>query len=693
MRPTQLSLPDLRTRPTPPTRNEQGSAVAGKGVSVELSFVIAALRRRLWFVVLVMLVGLVGGAAFTSSKKAQFEASAELLIQPRSSAAGVTNTSDPDRFVAGEVASLKGSSIADRVVEKVPGTSRSMLAATVRVEQKAKTDVVGIIVRADDPLVAQQVANAYVTIYIASSEARNSEGYNAEIDEIGAKLKDLSDKINVIETERAKLPLNSTSVLDRTRDAQLFEQTSSLRAQYTQLIATQTTLQYSSKLKSRSEVLQLATLPTAPIVTSRVLLAGAGLFFGTTLGVVAAVAWANASRRLLDVVQLEEILGAKAVGTLPLAKDLASGPRAAFENLPDKTAAIIDQLCVRSEASAQGETDALTIAIVGSRRGAGVTTVALAMAGRFARNGARAVVIDGDLADPAISRSFQALDDAGIPGLLARLAAARKEPLAPGAPPPVLPDSLPARVFTPTSLPDVRVLGVGAPTKARSLHRTNVDVVIEAAARGGVDVVLIDGGPLLDSASTVRLCQVVDVVVLVVPVNHQQIEPLGVINRLLGYRSGDLLPVATRLKPRVSARPKPGANSEATEVDDIIEAATRWGAREAATRWGARDARDARTPAIRVAAERLEQPEAHPVPVSSVAPHAPAPINRGHSGRSAGPVPASPRLGAPPSRRTQLDVDFDLFEDDAPVATNGSRPSPFRREDADWAAREVDERD
>ena len=156
------------------------------------------------------------------------------------------------------------------------------------------------------------------------------------------------------------------------------------------------------------------------------------------------------------------------------------------------------------------------------------------------------------------------------------------------------------------------------------------------------------------------------------------------INRLLGYRSGDLLPVATRLKPRVSARPKAGANSEGSEVDDIIEAATRWGSR------------DERSPASRVGAERVQQLEGHPVRVSSVAPREPAPINRGYSGRSVGPVPASPRLGAPPSRRTQLDVDFDLFDDDAPVATNGSgaaRPSPFRREDADWAAREVDERD
>lgn len=639
---------------------------------MELSFVIAAIRRRVWLVALLMLLGLVAGVSATSSKKPQYEATAELLVLSRTSAAGATTTSDPDRFIAGEVATLKGSGIADQVVAKVPGTSRPGLAENVRIEQKAKTDVVSIIVRSEFAQQAKDVANAYATTYVIDSEKRDSQGFNAEIDDIETQLKDLSDKISVIEVERAKLPPNSTNVADRTRDAQLFEQTSSYRAQYTQLLATQTSLRYSSKLKSRSEVLQLASLPTVAIAAPRSLFAAAGLFLGTVLGIVGAVVWANSSRRLLDVVQLDEILGVKSVGTLPRAKQLAAEPKTAFEKLPDKTAAIIDQLCVRAEASAQGETDALTIAVVGSQRGAGVTTVALGLAGRFARNGARTVVIDADLADPTISRSFQALDDAGIPGLLARLAAARKEPLRPGGPQPASPDSLPGRVFTPTSQPDVRVLGVGAPTKARSLHRTNVDLVIEASSRGGVDVVVIDGGPLLDSASTVRLCQVVDVVVLVVPVSRQQIEPLGVIHRLLGYRSGDLLPVATRLMPKADARAKVVANNDGGDVDDILEAATRWanrGQRGPVGAWSS--------------AARLDGGATRPAPPTRPVT---SPVNGESERLAAAAMPPSPRLGAPPAGRTRDRFAYSL-DDDAAHPSNGS-VSPFQREDATWVARD-----
>ena len=654
---------------------------------MELSFVIVAVRRRLWLVVLLMLLGLLASSAATSSKAVEYQATAELLIQPSASADGVTSSPDPDRFIAGEVVALKGSAIADEVMKQVPGTNAVMLANALKVEQKASTNVVSVIVRLTDAALAQKIANAFASSYIVAAQSRDGASYQSEISDIESQLADLSQKINTVETERAKIPPNSPNVADRTRDSQLFEQTSSYRALYTQLLATETGLRYSSKLKSRSEVVQLAPLPTAPAGSSRTLYAVAGAFLGTVLGIIAAVVWANSSRRLLDVAQLEEIVGAKSVGTLARSKVLASDPKAAFENLPDKTASVIDQLCVRSEASAQGDTDALTIAVVGSRRGAGATTVALAMAGRFARNGARTVVIDGDLANPTISRSFHALEDAGIPGLLARLAAARREPLPPGAPAPVPPESLPARVFTPTTLADVRVLGTGAPSKARSLHRTNVDTVIDASARGGVDVVIVDGGPLLDAATSVRLCQVVDVVVLVVPVKRQQIEPLGVINRLLGYRSGDLLPVATKLKPKDTARPKASPSNDSSDVDDIIEAATRWGSGEHRERRPASPERqewDAKNQRVTARA--------------NVADRTLTPTGRGYAGRSAGSMPASPRLGAPPLPRLGREPSAPIADEPWP-SDNGSTttwtvepdvaPSPVD-DDAAWVARESD---
>ncbi len=632
---------------------------------MELSYVIAALRRRLWLVAVLGAFGLVAAVGLTGGKAAQYEAIAELLVQPRTSANGVASSNDPDRFIAGEVASLKGAAVADQVAKRVPGTNRPMLAAAVTIEQTAKTDVVRIIARLPDPAQAQQVANAYAEIYIEQSEARDTAGYTAEIAEIERQLADLSAKINAIEVARAQLPPNSTNVAERTRDAELFTQASAYRSQYTTLLATQTNLRFSSTMKSRSEILQLAPLPDRPVASSTTIYAAAGAFLGLVMGAVAAVVWANASRRLLDLTQLEEILGAQVVGTMPSVKELAAEPKAAFERLPDRVAALIDQLCVRAEASAQGETDALTIAVVGSQRGAGATTVTLGMAGRFARNGARTVVIDADLADPDISRAFGALTDAGIPGLLSRLAAARRDP-APLGPPTAAPDeSMPVRVFTPTSLPDVRVLGVGAPTTARSLHRTNVDTVIDAAARGGVDVVLIDGGPLLDAASTVRLCQVVDVVVLVVPAGSQMIEPLGVINRLLSYRSGDLLPVGTKLKPVGATRAEVHQPAhDPSDVDDIIEAATRWSS----------------------GGERARRPgAAGPAPTGATTTPGP--------GRSHVPVAASPRLGAPPQPRRRVAL-TPLDTDEAFGPGAGSRIHPARglpsgdgdSDDADWVA-------
>jgi uncharacterized protein involved in exopolysaccharide biosynthesis len=62
---------------------------------VELSFVIAALRRRLWLVALLMLVSLAAGVSLTSSKLPEYEAKAELLILPRTSASGPRRSPTP----------------------------------------------------------------------------------------------------------------------------------------------------------------------------------------------------------------------------------------------------------------------------------------------------------------------------------------------------------------------------------------------------------------------------------------------------------------------------------------------------------------------------------------------------------------------------------------------------------------------
>ena len=49
------------------------------------------------------------------------------------------------------------------------------------------------------------------------------------------------------------------------------------------------------------------------------------------------------------------------------------------------------------------------------------------------------------------------------------------------------------------------------------MRRQNVPHLLEAASgNSNVHVVVIDGGPMLDAASTVQLCQLVDAVVLAV---------------------------------------------------------------------------------------------------------------------------------------------------------------------------------
>ena len=79
---------------------------------------------------------------------------------------------------------------------------------------------------------------------------------------------------------------------------------------------------------------------------------------------------------------------------------------------------------------------------------------------------------------------------------------------------------------------------------AMSLRRQNVPHLLEkASGNSNVHVVVIDGGPMLDAASTVQLCQLVDVVVLAVP--PRTWGSGSVTSRAAGESAGEVPPVLT----------------------------------------------------------------------------------------------------------------------------------------------------
>jgi receptor protein-tyrosine kinase len=244
---------------------------------------------------------------------------------------------------------------------------------------------------------------------------------------------------------------------------------------------------------------------------------------------VVALTWARFSTKVLDEDTASEILGAPVVSELPHYRSLARHPLAAFQALPRSAVPVIDQLCVLAEAKARLD-HPLAVVAVGTQRSAGATTLALAMAERFAIGGSSVVLVDADVRDPRITAIFNATADGGVPSVVANDGA--------------LIDQRGRSVFTRTMDPEVSVLGLGASRSHASLRRDTVASVLEAARRKA-QIVVVDGGPALDLASTLQLTTLADAVVLAVPLSRQKSDLLADLSRQLGDVRDKLLPVVT----------------------------------------------------------------------------------------------------------------------------------------------------
>ena len=99
-------------------------------------------------------------------------------------------------------------------------------------------------------------------------------------------------------------------------------------------------------------------------------------------------------------------------------------------------------------------------------------------------------------------------------------------------------------VFTRTMDPEVSVLGLGSNRGAASLRRDTVASVLEAARRKA-QIVVVDGGPALDLASTLQLTAMADAIVLAVPLSRQKSDALSDLSRQLDSVRDKVLPVIT----------------------------------------------------------------------------------------------------------------------------------------------------
>lgn len=518
---------------------------------MELSFITKAVRRYWWVVVVFLALAI--GAVFASKGNTTpvYESNALLFLAPPDDGSGSTSADGgSDRYLVGEIVVLQSRGLAETVSKAVPGTTPDEVSASATFTQIVGSSVVRIFVRYGSAVQAQEIADQYATAYINQAVANAKLSTAPQSQELNDKLTSLQKQLDDVNAEvvQALAPYRPAGPIDPTRiipsidslNPGLASERTSLQVQVASI---QQQINNIRPTQVRSTIVQRATLPDAPAPAGRSLLVLISPIVAVMLGAVAAVVLAQISPRVLDDEEVAEILEAPVAGVLPKSRLLKKRARPPLERVPSTIAPLIGELCVRAEAMVPtGETG--VIVVVGSERSSGSTTVAAAMANRYAFAGAKVLLIDANSSHPTLTQFFGAggmtVDTLanmappsvttlnGTTGTAAQRRLARVDDPA---------------VFGSSVVPGLGVVGLSKTTnKSGSLRREDLPQLLENASNYA-QIVVFDGGPLLDSAFTVQLASVAHAVILVVPTARQHTRSLEVVSGQLHARRDVLLTV------------------------------------------------------------------------------------------------------------------------------------------------------
>lgn len=512
---------------------------------MELAFLTSAVRRYFWIVVLGAVLGALPGLYMTFTAEELYESRAVLLMAPPTqtrSTTGGNYQGDPDRYVAGEMSVLE--SLSDAVTEEVGGPD-AMEGVEVTFEQQPLTDVVVVIATAPTPELARDVADAYTNQYFVALAAQleRTQGpaiadIEEEITAVKAALDDVDARIN---TElRPYLGREAIPTVEQVAPA-LASEKETLSAQYNELQATRAEL--GSGLRVASRVVRDANLPTEPLGSSGKMMVLVGAVAGGFLGLLAAVVVARLSRSVIDDDQAEEILGHDIVGSMPDWPEVATNRAAVLQPPSPQVEQFLDALGVRVEAVGQG-TGTVSAVVCGVRSSAGTTTLATSLALQLASPEVSVLLVDADRHHPEVTELLSGGEGRADVEVV---------------------DT------TVTNLQFVTLAGLT--TLASSLsgdRRPNAELQLSVASTYA-DVVIIDGGALMGSASTVQLTRACDAVVVAIP-RRQSIRGLETISHELRSRD-HLLPVWVPVDAKSASRHH-DASDEGAEIPIEADVAT-----------------------------------------------------------------------------------------------------------------------
>ena len=485
--------------------------------SGDLSAVLAALRRRVGLIALVLVLTVAAAYVFVARQPEQYEARSTLLFRVSDVASQVLGAAppgvpDPERQGQTNVQLVSLDVVKRRTAAKLGSET---LPATIVAAPEGQSDLVSVTAEAESPDLAARVANTFAAEFVAF------------------RRENARDQLEQAEN-RARDQLRRLAGTSGSRLRQLRDNIQSL--QLAQSVQT-----------GDVELVQRAVPPaeaSSPKVGSVLLIAGA---VGLLLGLVVALVVDQLDRRVRKAGELSRLIGVPMLAAVPRSAALrgrrrrgegaSDGGHGELERLSGDEAEAFRRLHANLRHSDFGR-DVRSVAVTSPSAHTGKTTVALQLAATASDAGLRVLLVEGDTRRPDLAAVLKL--DGEADGLTAFLRD---------------PTSLDGRIQS-VALDDGDtafdvVLAGGSLRNPSQLFDSNQMADLLSVTRHGYDFVVIDLPPF-DAPEVVPVIKYVDGVLIVSRVGDDSrsfqrikaelqrlgVEPLGVVANFSKHEEG-----------------------------------------------------------------------------------------------------------------------------------------------------------
>jgi capsular polysaccharide biosynthesis protein len=475
---------------------------------VELRILLQAARTSARRLASAAVLGALVGWAVWNALPVGYQASAVLVMD--STAITVPGqapfTGDPERYVTGELESLRSYDVATRAAASLqPSMSPQELLASIDLTHVTGSDVVGVTARADSPQRAVDMANAVSSAYIQRRKAAAQ----------GA----LQDQKHALERQ-------AQQIADRLTNEKLAQPVAnSLYAAFSQVNASIAQLEQPGVLRDATRIVDTARTPVSTRALGLSMSVAAAALLGALAVLGVAVVRAIRQPRIAGRDDIELLLGRPLSAVFPRVRRLRKRAR---ETSFDRLSEAAGRLAALTGAGAE-ESRPLVITCCSAVSSAGCSTVSAALALRMASDGYRVTAVTTGDGTPLIP-------------LVQRAAAPSPVPVRAGA---AGPAATVDRGWHSAEgvVPGLTVISHGSQRLTAEDYRKGL-----ADAAAGTDVIVVDASSVLDSTFAAAAVRESDRVVLVVPVGQQSESDLRLAFRLIDEATDDpVLVVATHL--------------------------------------------------------------------------------------------------------------------------------------------------